>query len=299
MSVDFYYKGLSAEERIHPYTPNKSVELAKGTLYEAWFDTLKTSPRYANICETKVFPSSESKTTWEQFGDLRQLTFETWWLKTGYQIFSETIPYREVRKVNLDYSLKKNVKNNEPPTLVLEIPLNLSPVLLAQQFEKLLARQHDYLAEISRDISGKSKKLETGSTRDDELFAPSNRQFNRWEHSTAKVHQQRDTKITYQSIKRWLELFQAWEQLKKKQPNATLMEFALLKKLSTEGKRLYESPNSLTKRGELMLANAASEPLKMSRFLMAHAIEGIFPFTEPHPWEKGPSRKPRNTKKTN
>jgi hypothetical protein len=294
MSVDFFYKGLSAEERIYSYKPQKSVVLAQGTLYEAWFDTLKTSPWYSDICESKKFPSDASKKTWEQFGDLRQLTFENWWLKTGHKIFSETIPYRPISKFNLDYTIKQDGKDNKAPTLILEIPLNLSPALLTQQFELLVAKQFDYLAEMAKETKVKSKKLKTNSSSDEDLFA-SKRVFNRWDHSTAKVHQQRDTKITYQSINRWLELFRDWEKLKKTKPKSTLLQFALLKNLSTDGRRLYESPNSLTKRGELMLSNAASEPLKMARFLMAHATEGVFPFTEPHPWVKGPSRKPRKT----
>lgn len=291
MSVDFYYKGLSAEERIYPYKPRESVVLAKGTLYEAWFDTLKASPWYAQICETKEFPSQAAKETWEHFGDLRNLMFDPWWQKVGHKIFTEVIPYRPVREVDLEYAIKHN-DENKPPTLVLEIPLNLSPAHLAQQFEVLVAKQFDYLAEVANGADSKKKSLKVDDADGDTIFAPS-RTFNRWDHSTAKVHQRRDTKITYQQIKIWLTIFKDWTSAKEVNPKLTLTQFALQNNLSHEGKRIYNSSSTTSNKGEQMLANAASEPLKMARFLMAHATEGVFPCTDPHSWATGPSRKPR------
>lgn len=295
MSVDFYYKGLSAAERTYPYKPKKSVELAKGTLYEAWFDTLQTSPWYLEICETKKFPSDSSKKTWEQFGDLRKLTFESWWLKTGHKIFSEVIPYRPIREVELDYTIKQSDEHNKPPTLVLEIPLNLSPSQLTRQFELLVAKQFDYLEEITRGTKPIKKILKADDEKNS-MFAPS-RTFNRWEHSTAEVHQQRDTKMTYQQIKIWLTIFKEWTAAKEANPKLTLSQYAQFLKLKPKGVRDLGKGVLLTKKDEDKYASALSEYLQMARFLMAHATEGVFPFTEPHPWATGPSRKPRKVSK--
>jgi hypothetical protein len=102
-----------------------------------------------------------------------------------------------------------------------------------------------------------------------------------------------ECQMTYQQIKHWLTIFKAWESARLGNPKLTQTQFALDMKLSPEGKRLYDSSNDLARRGEQKLANATSEQLKMARALMAHATEGVFPCTDPHPWAKGPSKKKR------
>ena len=292
MPVDFYYKGLSAEDRIYPHKPNKSAALAQGTLYEAWFDTLKISPWYKEICSSKKFPSISSKKTWEQFGDLSNLTFGNWWRKTGYKIFSETIPYRPVREVKLGYAIKHADDENKAPTLILEIPLNLSPSQLTHQFQLLVEKQFEY-----RNAIGNLKYLDQdfsqeNSINDDVLFSTRN-DYNRWDHSTALVHQTRDTKITYQQIQIWLKSFVKWTAAKEANPKLTQSDFAQLLMLKPKGVRSLGKGVLLSKKDKAIYASALNEHLKMARFLMAHATEGLFPFTEPHPWVKGPSRKPR------
>jgi hypothetical protein len=295
MSVEFYYKGLSIEEHIYPHTPSESVRLAKKTLYESWFDTLQTSPWYTQICETKIFPTDASKDTWKHFGDLRNLTFEQWWLKTGYKIFSEKRPYSPINQVTLDYAIHRGNDGDRPPSLILEIPLNLSPAELSRQFDKLVEMHMSYVIEVKKDnANSNEQKPSITAHNSDDLFSAT-RSFNRWQHSTAEIHQQRDTKMTYQQIKHWLTIFKAWESARLGNPKLTQAQFALDMKLSPEGKRLYYSSNDLTGRGEQKLANATSEQLKMARALMAHATEGVFPCTEPHQWATGQSRKKRKS----
>ena len=95
--MDFYYKGLGPEERIFAQTPEAAAAKAKGTLYEAWFDVLQTSPWYNKICETQDFPSDKAREAWEHFGDLRGKTFSKWWLERGYKIFAEVVPYQPMQ----------------------------------------------------------------------------------------------------------------------------------------------------------------------------------------------------------
>jgi hypothetical protein len=269
------------------------TKVAKKTLYEAWFDTLQTSPWYIQICETKKFPNEASKDTWKHFGDLRNLTFERWWLTTGYKIFSEKRPYSPINQVTLDYAIHRGNDDDKPPSLILEIPLNLSPAELRRQFDKLVEMHMRYVIEVKNgDVNSNEPKPLITAHDGDDLFAAT-RSFNRWEHSTAAIHQQRDTKMTYQQIKHWLTIFKAWESARLGNPKLTQTQFALDMKLSPEGKRLYDSSNDLARRGEQKLANATSEQLKMARALMAHATEGVFPCTDPHPWAKGPSKKKR------
>ena len=85
MTVKFFLKGLSAEDRIFPQTIESSAKLAKGTLYEAWFETLQTSPWYRDSAETGIFKSQAAEEAWEQFGDLRKTDFASWWKSRGYR----------------------------------------------------------------------------------------------------------------------------------------------------------------------------------------------------------------------
>lgn len=83
MTISFHYKGLDAEDRIFAKSPAESAALAKGTLYEAWFDVLQISPWYRGIAETGEFPSQQAKETWGYFGDLTDRNFSDWWLTVG------------------------------------------------------------------------------------------------------------------------------------------------------------------------------------------------------------------------
>jgi len=290
MPVEFYYKGLSEADRIYPHQPKKSFQLAKATLYEAWFDTLQTSPWYSEICDTKEFPSAASKETWDKFGDLRTITFEKWWLKTGHKIFSESTPYMPVREVNLDYIVKHNETKDGPPTLVLEIPLNLSPTQLTKQFEKIVAKQFAYLDE----ISSKSKLKRNTFKKDDGLFSVTT-SFNRWQHSTATAHQQRETKMTHQYIKHWLDIYKKWTAAKAVNSKLTQSQYAQFLKLKPKGVRELGTGVSLNQEERNLYASALNESLKMARFLMAHATEGVFPCTEPHSWAVSGTRNKRKS----
>lgn len=255
MSICFHYKGLSAEDRLFPQEPKQSAALAKGTLYEAWFDTLQTSPWYAEISKTGVFPNKEAEENWKHFGDLTGLTFKQWWMQTGYRIFSEEVPYRPVAATDLEHEISFDKEDKRPPTLTLEIPLNLSPKALEDQFKKILKAHANYQNE-----------------------------FDRWEHSTAAVHQVRETRLTYASIKRWLDLYKDWESEKANNPELTQFEYAVRKNLVPNARKKIDLAAKLDATERAVFANALSDQLKPARNLMANATVGIFPDISPHPW---------------
>lgn len=258
MSADFYYKGLAAEDRIFAKSPSESAVLAKGTLYEAWFDVLQTSPWYREIAQTGIFPSDGAKRTWQNFGDLENKVFESWWLTTGYQIFAENVPYYPMQIADLDVEVRHPY--SRPPTLKIEVPLNLSPTELQKQLGEIIRAHAAYSSE----------------------------SYDRWNYSTAPVHQHRETRLTFQSIRRWLQVCRNYEQLRASE-NITLSDFALKFKLIPKFKP--EIPGfALTASDRQKLANATSDILKPVRNLMANATEGIFPSTEPHSWATGKSR---------
>lgn len=248
-------KGLSDEDRLFPQTIESSAALAKGTLYEAWFETLKISPWYKEIAETGVFRSLESELTWEKFGDLRNLAFTEWWKATGYKIFSEKTPYQPVQVLDISLKVQESKNDNKPPVLKIEVPLNLHPKALKAQFDEILSRHSDYYLE-NKD---------------------------RWSFSTAQVHQYRESKLTFHTIHRWMHVYNEYEK-QKDLSNFKLYNFA---------KELDLHPSlfkGLLKRVDVPVdlrveaANVASDILKSARNLMAHATELRFPCTDPHEW---------------
>lgn len=264
MTISFHYKGLSAEDRLFPKEPKQSATLAKGTLYEAWFDTLQTSPWYAEISRTGMFPDDYAEKNWKLFGDLTGLTFKKWWLQTGYRIFAEEVPYRPVAATDLEHEVSFDPDDKRPPTLTLEIPLNLSPKALEEQFKQILKAHQNYRQE-----------------------------FDRWEHSTAAVHQHRETRITVQSIKRWLEIYKDWEREKATNPELTQFEYSIKKNLVPNARKNVDLAAKLDEKERAVFSNALSDQLKQARNLMANATVGVFPDTTPHPWATSSGRKSR------
>jgi hypothetical protein len=265
MTATFFLKGLSPEDRLFPQTVESSAKLAKGTLYEAWFDTLQTSPWYQKIVQTVEFPSKEAQATWEMFGDLRKTSFTDWWKATGYQIFSETTSYQPLTVIDsaepaVNFKLQQSA--NKPAVLKLEVPLNLSPKALKVQFDEILARYSEYYQE-----------------KDD-----------RWDHSTASAHQYRESKLTYQTIKKWLEVYRAYEKQSTK-PKFKLYNFAYEMELHPTLFRGLRKNIDVPEDLRIQAANVASDILKSANHLMAHATELKFPCTDPHPWAISEKRK--------
>ena len=256
MTMDFYYKGLGPEERIFAQTPEAAAAKAKGTLYEAWFDVLQTSPWYNKICETQDFPSDKAREAWERFGDLRSKTFSKWWLETGYKIFAEVVPYQPMQIADLKIEVKKSKDQKKPPILKIEVPLNLSPAALKEQFNEIL----------------KAHKLYTD-------------EFDRWDYSTAEVHQDRETKLTYATIKKWMQVYKAYEKQKDKK-DFKLYNFAKELELHPTLFRGFQKKADVPDQGDLrtQASNVASDILKKATFLMANATEMSFPNTAPHEW---------------
>lgn len=253
MTKEFFYKGLTSEDRTFSHQPAKAARLAKGTLYEAWFDTLQASPWYQEMERTGRFKSDEAEKTWRDFGKLENTKFEDWWNSTGFKIFAEKVPYTEIQ--NMSIKVDHGDDESLPPMLKLEIPLNLDPKQLKLQFEKILRKHENYVD-----------------------------RFDRWRFSTAPVHQSGETKITYASISRWLKIYLDWTRSKELRPKLAMWEFALEHKLCPELSREYGGGVIVPPPERRTLTNAVSDPLKLARRIMANATEGVFPSTDDHPW---------------
>ncbi len=255
MTIKFFFKGLSAEDRIFPQTIDSSVKLAKGTLYEAWFETLQTSPWYMEGAKTGIFKSASAEDAYKKFGDLSNIDFATWWKTIGYTVFSEDVPYRPVEIVGVEVKTKIESNEKKPPALKIEVPLNLHPKVLREQFEEILRLHSEYF----------------------------NEKNDRWNHSTADVHQYRESKLSYQTISRWLRVYRAYNK-QKEHKDFKLYNFAKEIELHPTLFRGLLKKADVPESMRVEAANVASDILKQAQNLMAHATELRFPCTDPHEW---------------
>lgn len=147
-----FYKGFPVEDDIYGFTLEAAASRAKHSIYESWFDVLKASPWYAEAQKTKVFRNQAIADTYKLFGDLSNVTFEKWWKKTGYKIFKERVPFTKIKPLDLTYKVRPPKKEDEPATLLLEVPLHLDIKILRRQFEQVIRLQEEYQEKKKFDI---------------------------------------------------------------------------------------------------------------------------------------------------
>lgn len=254
MPVDFYYKGLMDEdEHFRPHTPEKSAERAEGTMYEAWFDALKASHWYIAMCEGGEPPTNAAQVCFETFGDIRPFSFKKWWLHTGYQIFAEQTRYEEVQvhevaaKVTLKYNKKTGALNN----LFLEIPINIDPRKLREQFEDILEKHSRYFDHHNRHVE-----------------------------SDAQVAFDRDSKLNYKTIMLWLKVYKLVEQERLKKNGASQAEICRDLELRPSLLKEFGLGTVIDSDVKQKAASVVSDYYKKALRLIANATEMRFPCTD-------------------
>ena len=258
--AQLFFKGLPEDVRFKSHTIPESLERAKGTLYETWFNALQLSPHYQSICETNEFPSDEAKRTFELFGDLRNVSFDTWWVETGYGIFAEKKPFNKVSINNQTDIFGEDVK-----VLHLEIPLNVSPKTLRAQFDNLL-----------------------------ELHHPHYKDFDRWQASTAPVRME-SRKLTSVSLNICLDVYRLFLE-KSKQGEALLYEIGEELRINPKLNIIHSDRAIEVNEKRIKMSSAVSEYLEKAKNLVAHATEGRFPCTDNHPWIERQTRAARKSR---
>ena len=258
--AQLFFKGLPEDVRFKSHTIPESLERAKGTLYETWFNALQLSPHYQLLCETKEFPSDEAKRTFELFGDLRNVTFDTWWIEVGYGIFAEKKPFNKVSINNQTDIFGEDVK-----VLHLEIPLNVSPKTLRAQFDNLL-----------------------------ELHHPHYKDFDRWQASTAPVRME-SRKLTSVSLNICVDVYRLFLE-KSKQGEALLYEIGEELRINPKLNVIHSDRAIEVNEKRIKMSSAVSEYLEKAKNLTAHATEGRFPCTDNHPWIERQTRSARKSR---
>lgn len=254
----FFFKGFPEDLRFKSHSVPESMERAKGTLYETWFKALQLSSFYQESCESHLFRSDKAKECFELFGDLRNLTFEEWWLKRGFGIFSEKRPFNKIAVDNQEDEFGINV-----PILSIEIPLNVSPRTLRNQFDNLLEQYH-----------------------------PHYKDFDRWKASTAPARLQAK-KFTSASLDLCLLVLEKFQE-KEKQGQVLLYEIGEDLRLNPRLNVVKSDRLAEIAEKHIKMASTVSEYLEKAKNLVAHATEGCFPLTDNHPWIE---RKTRSSRK--
>lgn len=258
--AQLFFKGFPEDVRFRSYTIPESLDKAKGTLYQTWFNALVLSPYYLAICETKEFPSEEARRTFELFGDLCDVSFDAWWIEVGYGIFAEQKPFNKVSVNNERDSFGEDVK-----VLHLEIPLNVSPKTLRVQFDNLL-----------------------------ELHHPHYKDFDRWHASTAPVRME-SRKLTSVSLNICLDVYRLFLE-KSKQGEALLYEIGEELRINPKLNVVHSDRAIEVNEKRIKMSSAVSEYLEKAKNLVAHATEGRFPCTDNHPWIERQTRAPRKSR---
>ena len=230
-------------------------------MYFYWFKALQLSPWYANMELGMPALSNEANATFKLFGEVSKTSFDKWWMKTGVEIFAEKIPYNPVSKIDAEYLVKKSKSGDAPDILRVAFPMNLDNTALIAAFKDLL------------------EKYRGSPLRD----------FDRFAHSTATVHEYRESRVVLASLKNSLEWFERWTVAKANDPDLTMADFSFANKVNPVLSRKFNTKRVLPADRE-QFANALSTHIKFSKNLIAHATEGIFPCATDHHWAQGIAR---------
>lgn len=246
--LGFFFKGFPEDVRFRRHTVPEALEWARGTMYEAWYRAVKLSPYMAQAIDTNEWRSQQQQDTYSRFGDLRGSTFDSWWVERGYELFREK---GDFKKIGVREGSAQEVKDK---TLILEIPLSVSPATLKQQFDDLLRKHHEHY-----------------------------KRFDRWQHSSATGKLQA-SKLTSVSINLYLDVYQQWQSMCDLEGSVNLYEVGESMVLNRQLVVKHGDLNSDIREKHLKMSLMVSEYLEKAKNLIAHASEGIFPCTENHDW---------------
>lgn len=250
--LGFFFKGFPEDVRFRRHTVPESLEIARGTLYETWYRCIKASPYMAEAQSHLEYRSSWHEKTHMLFGDLQGTTFDSWWLDRGYRLFSEQTDFKKI-------AVQGTAGGSEDgQSLMLRIPLTVSPTTLRDQFDDLLRQHH-----------------------------PHYRNFDRWKHSTAQARL-KSSRLTSVSLNLYMDVYEHWAANPKLQLYAIGEQLQLNPKLVVKRTDLSE----VVKDKHLQMSLLVSEYLGKAKNLVAHASEGRFPCTDDHEWVERTTRAP-------
>jgi hypothetical protein len=252
--LELFFKGFPEDVRFRRHTVPESLEIARGSLYEAWYRCVKLSPYLADAIDTDVWRSDRLRTTYKNFGDLRNTTFDEWWLSMGFGLFSEGKDFRRISVCEISEDL-------DGDTIRFLIPLTTSPATLKKQFDALLKKHHPYY-----------------------------KKFDRWEHNSTATARMRTSKLKSDLINKYIQAYETRQELRKSNPSVRLYEVG---EAMNANILLVPKPTDNTNQineKHFLMSQQVTEYIEKARNLIANASEGVFPSTDNHEWVERSTR---------
>jgi hypothetical protein len=222
---------------------SEEIRKARSSWYALWYKALQISEEYKQCCRLRG--KGRLKDLYEDFGDVIETRFETWWQRNGRYIFSER---RAIPKVE-SYTSRRDLDDigHLREKIVLEVPLTIRKSTVVRQINKILKEAYEGRVIVPRNQSTAKRKLTK-------------------------------SKIRKETVKQMLDLIV----LRAKYPELTLWQLGEKAGIDID---LYSKTTEvvlLTKQQErVRLSIAVSRLLRLGRNLIWNATEGVFPSTKP------------------
>jgi len=115
------------------------LDEARKSPYRYWYEYLKMSKDYWWVGKQNGNTlDADLRNIWEHFGDIENLHFNNWWIKTGRTLFSEQVKLPAVKQITID---SNDISPNQQDYILLEVPLNLTERTISKQVLRILRQQ--------------------------------------------------------------------------------------------------------------------------------------------------------------
>jgi hypothetical protein len=122
------FKGL---RRFSYADEREELKAAQESLYFLWWSYLQLSKDYWWVCQQQGETlDGELRGMWQDFGDVYQHGFNTWWSDNGKLLFAEQAKFPHVRKIDDEFS---NLSQSAEGHVIVQIPLNLTERTISRQ----------------------------------------------------------------------------------------------------------------------------------------------------------------------
>lgn len=138
-----------------PMRIDEEIQVATTSDYARWFRCLKMSQVYTEYSRAVVSGKrpenieidSAIKKTYENFGDVRRLSFDAWWSEKGRYLFALNQSLKKVKVISKEVEL--DILSLSDNKLVLEIPLTVTRQTVMRQISKLVKQAYEIRAPVN------------------------------------------------------------------------------------------------------------------------------------------------------
>ena len=102
-------------------------------IYYWWWQFLRLSKEYEQICKTKKHKDSKKLTVYKDFGNVFEQTFQQWWKLKGNELFGVE---RNMKVYQSDKAI------NDDNNITITIPLSLPKRTLTKELKKIINKYH-------------------------------------------------------------------------------------------------------------------------------------------------------------